>query len=105
VTSLPAFNQWTPVEGCSSGGAGGSFMLPISEAIVVNSVNVFAPLSQTPATNASAVTLSVNGRNFFNVGPTPDFSISGTAITWLSSIYSVAPDDDVIASYFYIGAG
>ncbi len=77
-------------------------MLPISEAISISGVNVLAPLSQTPASNA--VTLSVNGRGFFNVGSPPDFSVSGNAITWLSSTYSVSPGDDVVASYFYIGA-
>ena len=76
-------------------------MLPISEAVTVNSVNALAPLSQTPASNA--VTLSVNGRGFFNVGSPPDFSVSGNVITWLSTTYSVSPSDDVVASYFYMG--
>ena len=49
------------------------------------------------------MTLMVNGRGFFNVASPPDFSVAGTAITWLSSIYSVTPDDDVVASYFYMG--
>ena len=77
-------------------------MLPISEAVPVIGVNALGHLSQTPASNA--VTLSVNGRSFFNVGSSADFSVSGNAITWLSSIYSVAPGDDVVASYFYFGA-
>ena len=98
MTGLLVFNQWTPVEGCSSGGA--TFMLPISEAVAVSAVNALAPLSQTPASNA--VTLSVNGRVFFNVASPPDFSVSGNAITWLSSIYSVSPGDEVVASYFYM---
>jgi hypothetical protein len=46
----------------------------------------------------------VNGRGFFNVVSPPDFSVAGTVITWLSSIYSVAPGDEVVASYFYLGA-
>ena len=78
-------------------------MLPISEVVLtVNSINTLASLSQTPASNA--VTLSINGRGFFNVGSPPDFSVSGNAITWLSTDYSVSPGDDVVASYFYIGA-
>ena len=79
-------------------------MTPISEAISVTGVNALAPLSQTPAGQASSVMLSVNGRGFFNVGSPPDFSVSGNAITWLSSEYSVSPGDDVVASYFYGGA-
>jgi hypothetical protein len=111
---LPIFNQWTPVDGCSSsgdwgGGDGGCVgggpqaMLPISEAIAVTGVNALAPLSQTPTPLASAVTLMVNGRGFFNVASPPDFSVSGNTITWLSSTYSVSPGDDVVASYFYVG--
>ena len=45
MSSLPVFNQWTPVDGCLSGGA--QAMLPISEAIAVSGVNMLAPLSQT----------------------------------------------------------
>lgn len=79
-------------------------MLPITEAVAVTSENMLAPLSQTPSVLTDAITLSVNGRNFFSVGSPPDFSVSGNTITWLSSTYSVAVDDDVVASYFYIGA-
>ena len=44
VTELGvSFNQWVPVEGCSGGGGGGSFMLPIAEAVSVTSVNALAP--------------------------------------------------------------
>jgi hypothetical protein len=45
----------------------------------------------------------VNGRGFLNTASPPDFSVSGTAITWLSSEYSVSPGDDVVAIYFYVG--
>ena len=113
MTGLPVFNQWTPVEGCSSGGewggdggcagGGATAMLPISEAVAVSGMNALAPLSHIPAPLATSVTLMVNGRGFFNVGSLPDFSLSGAAITWLSTIYSVSPGDDVVASYFYMG--
>ena len=79
-------------------------MLPISEAIAVNGVNMLAPLSQIPAVLSSGVELTINGRGFFNVAAPPDFSVSGSAITWLSTEYSVSPGDAVVASYFYIGA-
>ena len=99
MTDLPVFNQWMPVDGCSSGGA--TSLLPISEPLSVTSVNGLAPLSQTPWPNP--ITLMVNGRGFFNVGSPPDFSVSGNDITWLSTEYSVSPGDDVVAIYYYIG--
>lgn len=77
-------------------------MLPILEPVVVIGMNILAPLSQTPAADTNSVTLMVNGRGFFNVGSPPDFSVSGNAITWLSTTYSVSPGDNVVASYFYI---
>ena len=79
-------------------------MLPISEPVAVTGVNALAPLTQTPTPLANSVTLAVNGRAFFSVGSPPDFSVSGNAITWLSSEYSVSPGDDVVASYFYVGS-
>jgi hypothetical protein len=100
VTDLLTFNQWMPVDGCSSG-TGGSQLLPFSEPVAVPSVNALAPLSQTPWPNP--ITLMVNGRGFFNVGAPPDFSVSGNAITWLSTEYSVSPGDDVVAIYYYLG--
>jgi hypothetical protein len=99
MTELVIFNQWTPVAGCS--GAGGDFLLPFSEPLSVTSVNLLAPLSQTPWPNP--ITLMVNGRGFNNVGSPPDFSVSGNAITWLSTEYSVSPGDDVVAIYYYVG--
>jgi hypothetical protein len=108
MSDLIVFNQWTPVDGCPAwGDAGGdacggaSAMTPISEAVPVTGVNVLGLLTHTPVPNP--ITLMVNGRGFFNVGTPPDFSVSGSAITWLSSTYSVSPGDDVVALYYYIG--
>ena len=103
MTDLVVFNQWTPVDGCSSG-TGGSPLLPFSEPLSVTSVNGLASLSQTPWPNPTVpITLMVNGRGFFNTAAPPDFSVSGNAITWLSMEYSVSPGDDVVAIYYYIG--
>ena len=74
-------------------------LTPISEAVPVTGMNVFGSLSQTPVPNP--ITLVVNGRGFFNVGSPPGFSVSGSAITWLSTEYSVSPGDDVVAVYYY----
>lgn len=100
MSEFPVFNQWTPVDGCSSG-TGGDVLLPISEAVSVVSVNTFAPLSQTPY--PGSFTLLVNGRGFSSAASPPDFSISGTTINWLSADYSVTPGDDAVAIYFYVG--
>ena len=71
---------------------------------VNNSVNALAPLTQTPwPSPAAPITLMVNGRGFFNTASPPDFSVSGSAITWLSTVYSVSPGDDVVAIYYYLG--
>ena len=112
MTGLIVFNEWVPVDGCSSGtgggggggGAGGSPLLPFSEPLSVPNVNVLAPLSQTPWPSPTApITLMVNGRGFFNTASPPDFSVSGVVITWLSTVYSVSPGDDVVAIYYYLG--
>ena len=77
-----------------------AFLEPVS----VTSVNALAPLSHTPWPNPTApITLMINGRGFFNTASPSDFSVSGTAITWLSTTYSVSPGDDVVAIYYYVG--
>ena len=109
MTGLPVFNQWTPVDECPAWGdtdggdvcGGASMMTPISEAVSVIGVNALGSLTHTPVPNP--ITLMVNGRGFFNVGSPPDFSVSGSAITWLSADYSVSPGDDVVALYYYVG--
>jgi hypothetical protein len=103
MTELVVFNQWTPVPGCSAAGTGGDPLLPFSEPVAVTSANALASLSQTPWPNPTApITLMVNGRGFFNTASPPDFSVSGNAITWLSTEYSVSPGDDVVAIYYYV---
>ena len=106
MTGLVVFNQWTPVDGCSSSRRSraddrlAAFLEPVS----VTSVNALAPLSQTPWPNPTApITLMVNGRGFSTPRSPPDFSVSGSAITWLSTEYSVSPGDDVVAIYYYVG--
>jgi hypothetical protein len=112
MTGLVVFNEWVPVDGCSSssggggggGGGDGSPLLPFSEPVSVTSVNALASLSHTPWPSPTApITLMVNGRGFFNTASPPDFSVSGSAITWLSTTYSVSPGDDVVAIYYYVG--
>ena len=98
---MTAFNVWVEVEPCDppSGGGGGTGMIPFSEPLALTDVNTFGPLTHVPA--ADPVTITVNGHSFFNIGTPPDFSVSGVAITWLSTTYSVSPSDEVVANYYY----
>ena len=75
-------------------------MLPFSEAVSVPNVNVLAPLSQTPC--YQSVHAHGQRARLFQRGSPPDFSVSGNAITWLSTEYSVSPGDDVVAIYYYV---
>ena len=77
MSGLVVFNQWMPVDGCSSG-TGGDALLPFSEPVSVTSVNALSPLSQTPWPSPNVpITLMVNGRGFFNTAAPPDFSVAG----------------------------
>ena len=96
------FNEWILVDACiclPPAENGGLEVIPVSEAVTVTGTNAFAPLLHVPLPNP--ITLMVNGRGFFPVGSPPDFSVSGNVITWLNTIYSVSPIDEVIALYFY----
>jgi hypothetical protein len=94
---LITFNQWTPVDGCGDP----VMLVPVSEAVVVSAVNEFAPLANIPAPTRP-IAIIVNGRGFFPVGSPPSFSVEDNVVTWLSTIYSVSPGDDVVANYYYL---
>ena len=71
MSGLIVFNQWMPVDGCSSG-TGGDALLPFSEPLSVTGAEcVGAAVASTPWPNP--ITLMVNGRGFFNVGSPPGF--------------------------------
>lgn len=74
-------------------------LTPTSEAVVVTDVNTFAPLANVPVENP--ITMIINGRGFFPIGPDPAFTVSGNIITWVSTLFSVSPDDEVIVTYYY----
>jgi hypothetical protein len=67
------------------------------EALTVTAPNVLSPLSRVP--DGRAFTLTVQGRPFFAVGPTPAFTYAGTTVTWTSTTFSLASGMEVIASY------
>jgi hypothetical protein len=76
-------------------GTGQYFM----EALTVTTLNTLSNLTHTPLGNF--IELIVNGRIFLPVGTSPPFSFTGTVITWLSTIYSLNPGDDVAVTYTY----
>jgi hypothetical protein len=94
---LVVFNQWTPIPSC---GGGSDMLIPMSEPVTVTALNTFAPLSQTPF--PGPITLTVNGRSFFSVGPDAAFSVNGQQLTWISETFSVNPGDEVVAVYYYV---
>ena len=60
-------------------------------------LNQIPPL--TKVANGTLFLLIVNGQTFSLIDQTPAFSVSGANVTWLSTIYSVNPGDNVIAMY------
>ena len=74
----------------------------MQEPLTILTANVLPPLSHTPV--GGLMQLIVNGRVFCPVGTQPPFTVSGNAITWTSTIWSIAPGSDVIAVYSYAGA-
>ena len=66
------------------------------ERVTVTGTNVLANLAHTPR---GFVLLFVNGLVFTTAENS--FSVSGMALTWLSTTYSINPGDTVVAFYAY----
>lgn len=69
------------------------------EQLTVTALNVLSALTHTHV--GIFIELIVNGQTFSNVGSSPAFSVSGNTITWLSTMYNIAPGATVIAVYSY----
>jgi hypothetical protein len=69
------------------------------EQLTVSATNTLSALSLAP--NNNLMVLIVNGAVFLPVGSPQAFSVSGTTITWLSSIFSLNVGDSVFAIYTY----
>lgn len=80
----------------------GSFAM---DALSVSGTNSFSALAHTPAYQTGSTPglfmLIVNGQVLVPAGASPPFSVSGTAITWLSTTYNVTSYDTVVAIYSY----
>ena len=71
------------------------------EALTITVANTLPALSQTYSGNLFL--LIVNGMTFVPAGASPPFSVTGTAVTWLSSTWGINPGDSVFAVYSYNG--
>lgn len=69
----------------------------VMQQLTVTATNTFSALSQTP--NMALFILFVNGQPFFPVGTTPDFTVVGVTISWLSTTFGVAPGSRAFAVY------
>ena len=64
------------------------------------SVTSFTPAYQT-GTSRGLFLLIVNGQTFVPAGASPAFSVSGTTVTWLSTVFGLSSTDSVFAVYNY----
>lgn len=91
-----AFNQWILTDECTDMARQ---ILTSMETLLISAVNVLPSVQFPP--DGGLFMLVVNGVVF-----TPrdgSFSVSGSSITWLSTIFTVNPGDAVIAIYNYEG--
>jgi hypothetical protein len=98
LSTIFSVNPGAEVVACytyvSTGPSGGGMQEDI---LTIASANVFPPLSQIP--NGKSFTLYVEGRPFFLGVANPAFTLSGSQITWTSTVYSVQPGAEVVAQY------
>ena len=81
-------------------GPAGSATNTAVDSLTISVANTFPSLSHT-YNGSGLFQLIVNGQVFVSAGSSPPFSVSGTTITWLSTIFSVNPGDIVFAMYSY----
>jgi len=67
------------------------------DVLTVTAPNTLSQLSRTP--DGFAFILFVEGRPFFAAVPSPAFTYSGTVVTWVSTLYSLQPGNEVVAVY------
>ena len=80
-------------------GPAGAGVNMVMDVLDVAALNTLPALSQTP--NLKFFQLTINGSVFFPVGDSPPFAVAGTAIIWLSTLFSIPPGATVVASYSY----
>ena len=70
-----------------------------TDVLTVTGLNTVSNLSRTP--NSGLFLLILNGLTFVPAGSPAPFSVSGTTITWSSTVYSINNGDNVVAIYSY----
>lgn len=78
----------------------GTATVTATDSLTITVANTFPALSHS-YNNSGYFQLIVNGQVFVPAGSPAAFSVSGTSITWLSTIFSVNPGDVVFAMYTY----
>lgn len=81
----------------SGGGATASVAM---QQLTITTYNVLPSISNTYLPNGLFL-LIVNGQVFVPVGTPPAFSVSGTNLTWNSTVFGINPGDSVFAVYSY----
>jgi hypothetical protein len=94
------FDIYAPAPGGGGGGGGLAFNV-YSEQVAVTGTNTFGTLTHVP--DGQFIILFIGRQAFFAVGTSPDFSISGTHITWISTSYAIPAGTIAIAVYSYAG--
>jgi hypothetical protein len=99
TSSLFSINPGDEVVACYSYGSFSATGAIEEEVLSISSVNILPPLSHSP--NGQSFTLYVEGRPFFLGVASPAFSLVRNVITWISTLYSVQPGDEVVAQYTF----
>lgn len=80
--------------------AGANYLTEINmEQLTITTLNTIPQLAQNYS--GEVFILVVNGYSFVLTGASPSFSVSGKNVTWLSTVWSINPGDDVVAVYSY----
>ena len=92
-------NAWTQIDACAPAAtptptASSSLFM---EALAVTAPNTLPPLAKTP--DGAFIMLVLNGRTFLPLGASPPFSVAGQVIAWLSTVWGLAPGDEVNVAY------
>ena len=98
TNTIYSVNPGDEVVACYTYGSSSGGPAAVQEDVLtITSANVLPLLSQTP--NGNSFTLYVEGRPFFLGVANPAFTLSGSLITWTSTVYSVQPGAEVVAQY------
>jgi hypothetical protein len=93
-------NAWSPVTPCAQTPGPVPPTTIFCEMLTVEAPNVLSGLTYAP--DGQFIQLIINNAAvFMPVGNPPPFTVSGTAITWLSSVFGFDVGDTVVASYTY----